>query len=301
MHNNNIEYIAPNEFVEHPQHAKFFLAQEEKTKTASYHESVDMYGKINPVIYIEVGGQKQVIDGWGYVLYAIENGLPLVAAQRIDLTNDEDIIRVMLELQFSDHGTPEEEYKMYKAGFETLSKGKGYRSDLTEATASPAELTENKIRRDSIYDKIAAMTNAASGSRVKQILRIGDTNYHYMEKIRQGKISVNNAYLFCNDEKKGKVQNSPKVNAIVFTSDITATPQFSEPSSTQGEYTDEVYTDGADIPECKATESADMDQTGDAADDTEYYSVKGFCVNCGVETTVKVHKNNLPRQWNTQI
>ena len=202
---------APTDFVEHHLHSAFFLEAEEKKKKESYYASIEKFGKVKPVVFIEKDGEKQVIDGWGYVEYARMKGIELISCyQMTNLATDEDVARIMLELQFSDHSTVREEYKIYKGAFDLFSKGQGWRSDLDANLGvgkdGDALLMEKK--RLSIHDKIAEMTNASSGSRVKYILKIGDVNPSYFDNMENEKMSASTAYLKCVAEEKQKANGS---------------------------------------------------------------------------------------------
>lgn len=309
-------WVATEELSEHPIHKNCFLEADKKTKTEHYHASIDKYGKIKPVVYVEQAGQKLVIDGWSYVLYALEQSIDKVPAKCVIASSDEDVLRLTLELQFSDHNTTQEEYRIYKEAMNILSKGRGHRSDLKD----DVEPTDGKKRRPTVYDRIAAMTGASSGKRVQQLIKVGDVNPHYLEHMEEEKASLSTAYLNCISEERGDLPPAPAVKAPVFVKDITPVPEFGQSVTSDGEFTADDYTeDGSDvtptgetgsgIPECETVPvvvPADIvsDATADVSpgDDGQYIAVPGVCTGCGCSTTVKITLSELLKlkQWNTK-
>ncbi len=275
-----VGFVAPTEFGEHPQHAKFFLAAEEKKKTASYHKSIGKFGKVNQVVYINKDGQKLVIDGWGYVLYAINNNIPEVAAICLDLTSDEDITQIMLELQFSDHSTPEEEYKIYKAAFELFSKGKGHRTDVYGIDEEDWE--QEKKRRITVYDRIATMTNASSGKRVQGILKVGNVKPELLRIMEADKMSLYAAFLKC---------MPPKVKKPATTSNDTGVPKFTVPTITA----DAQKKFDMSLEEALAAARNAIVKTDDyyVTEEGDKLVVYSFCQNCGVASKIPVSKELL--------
>lgn len=222
----------PKVFERHPLHAESFFDASEKKKHVSYHESIRKYTKIKSVVYVESKGKKLIIDGWGYVCYAIENGISEVVCQRLDITRNEDIHQVMLELQFSDHNSPEQEYKIYEAAYTTFSRGKGYRTDLAEKEDKKDTEGKKVKRRPTIYEKIAEMTNAPSAKRVQYLLFIGRHCKPYFEKMVEERVSLNTAYYTVKNVQDGKYPEVPPVKKIVYVVSMTDLPTFTTSNNT---------------------------------------------------------------------
>ncbi|PZF72579.1 ParB/RepB/Spo0J family partition protein [Taibaiella soli] len=328
---NNNHLVDIDQLLQHPLHKECFLDPSEKNKKEHYHESIEKFGKIKPVVYVENEGQKLVIDGWGFVQYAKDSGIDQVSAKCVAVTDNEDILQVMLELQFSDHNTPKQEYQLYKAAYRVLSKGKGYRSDLNEdeETESP----ENK-RRENTYQKIAAMTGASSGKRVQYMLKIGDTNPLYFERMELDRMSLNSAYLNCKSEEKGEAPSAPKVKAPVFMTSETDPPDFNTSSQTpEPEFTTTNQTElphfttttedsapgefdgtmvaqtskgfsgisGTQPPEQTRSSESKSSHQSVADGEPRWITMEGICADCNLKTTVKINLADLLKfkEWNT--
>jgi len=266
-----VEFIAPTEFVEHPQHQAFFLAPARKNKTESYHDSLFKFGKVKPVIYISKDGKKLVIDGWSYVVYALSNSFTEVAACCLDLTDEEDIAQIMLELQFSDHSSAEEEYK-----------------DLDELEK---ESTGDKKRNPTTYDRIAAMTNASSGKRVQYILKIGAVNPKYLTRMDVEKMSAFRAYENCIREEKGILPKprQKKEPVVVSTPEPDVLPEFPAPFKSKEEIRhsfDLMVAQVAKQNKLPILTKHDLN----VAEDEVCYTVIAICTSCGSPVKVEIPK-----------
>ena len=292
--NNQIEFISPSDFVEHPLHARCFQAADKKAN-ANYHESIGKYGKIKQVVYILKQNKKLVIDGWAYIQYAVSKGLKEVAAKMVDVTSDEDITRLMLELQFSSHSSPQEEYQIYSAAFDIFSKGKGHRSDLKEQNTD----AERKKRRQVVYDKIAEMTNASSGKRVQYILKIGKVNPEYLERMVLDKMSLQTAYLNCIAEERGDAPEPPTVKAPVYLSNTTGTYPFEKSIDTNTPANINELTTGsaaADVTKPPIIDGKTINKNiAIKSEENEDGIVTCICTHCGQETVVNVSINNTKK------
>lgn len=246
----NYELVKVDDLQRHPLHKQTFLDPEEKQPQQKWLErTVNRYGKLKPVFYVEVDVdgqiQKQVIDGWATVDLYHKNGTESIVAAKVDLDSVEDIMQVMVELQFSNHNSLQEECKIYQALYDVFRKGQGSRTDLVEIEKSPEEVgidkNEKKKRKDSIFQFIGKMTGA-SAKRVMYILTVGKLNPWYFERIENERYSLYAAYLDCKDEKKGVIPPVPTVKAPVYESDTTEIPEYTGTTSTDNQSEEAIAT-----------------------------------------------------------
>ena len=288
------KWMDPAEFDRHPLHIKAFLDPETKDYF-NYHDSIDNFRKIKPVVYISVGNKKLVIDGWSYVLYANAKRMKTVLATEVTTTDDEATTRLMLELQHSHHNTSREEFKMYSWAFEMLSKGQGHRSDLK---GSDWDKTEQK-RSLSIYDKIAKMTFAKSGKRVEYILKVGKVNPDYFDRMDgKERMSLYAAFLNCKDEENGVMPEPPipgLPEPVIRGSAVTVkdTTSVTSKGGNKHDLTNPAHHSAhcakpAAEPAIAATSKNAGSEATASAPVIVYHHI---CTRCGLESDLQIHKD----------
>jgi len=129
-----IRDINVKDLKRHPIHEKLNLERTKK-ELESHAESILKHGRQNPLIYqnLEVDGEliPHIIDGWSTVQVAILKGIEKLPAIELATCTKEELPELIMEVQSSFHRDPAEDYKRFEFFFETISNGRGHRSDLT--------------------------------------------------------------------------------------------------------------------------------------------------------------------------
>ena len=279
----NYGLISPHELEEHPLRKEVFLAAKSEFLDA-YKESKERVGKVLPVIYVEEGLKKLVIDGFKHVMQSRENNEEFVFALKVEVAIDE-IPQLMIELHRNYHQSIQEEHKMCALLFDKLSLGKGFRSDVieTEENQDPDNLSEatdsqasDKKRRPTVYDKIGKIMGVTA-NRVKHLLKVGKVNPWYFDRIEKDRTSLYAAYCKCKEEEKGIEQKVPSVRDTVYVSSNTGTPEFGSESKTFE--TPFIYTEPDSEPIEKHITSTAVE--GGTKSQLVYSVQKQICPHCG--------------------
>lgn len=290
----NYKLVNPNEFEEHPIRKKVFLEETSQCLDA-YKESKEKVGKILPVIYIEKGPKKLVIDGWKHVQQAIENNEECVLALKID-PKEEDISQLLVELHRNYHLSIKEEHKMCAYLFDNIKLQKGFRSDVKESENleeqdNEVELVNSqegkKKRRPVVYDKIAEIMGI-SANRVKHLLKVGKVNPWYFDRIEKDRTSLYAAYSKCKEEERGIEQTAPGEREIVYVTTTTPKPEFGLESKTID--VPFVYTQEDTKPQAEITKET-IGESGSTSK-LIYTIQKLVCPHCGEAFEFIIPKSN---------
>ena len=288
----NKEYsmISPNDFVRAEEHVETLLSPEE----VKYEGTTDSYKKIdriNPVYYIERqdgnGAVKAVIDGWKYVVLAINTGIEKIYACKLTIENSDDVVKIIVQLQRSNHDSYMALFKMIMRLWPIHFKGQGYRSDLDETELDkPIENTDGSKPLD-IYEKIGREINL-TGTKVKHIRKVGMVNPLFFERIEISRFTLYAAYLECKKEENGEMPDAPSVKAPVYITSSTETPEFSQPTTSN---------DNVNEPETKKVTGHETTRVDtheiQSSNESEFIVVLGICKSCGQETEITINKNQL--------
>jgi len=245
-----IEYklVRAGDLKRHPLHEKMFLNPEEKQEALEWLDrSIARFGKLKSVYYVETivddKIKKYYIDGGSTIELYKKNGTEFIFAAKLELTNEEDILQVMTELQRSNHNSPQEEFKMYTALYAAFSKGQGARTDLEELAKSPDEVgideDEKKKRRASIFQVIGNMMGGVDKNRVMYILKVGQVCPWYFERMVLERFALYAAYMDCKAKERGEMPAVPTVKEPAYESTATETPVFTPYTSTDDDFNDE--------------------------------------------------------------
>lgn len=116
-----------------------------------YGQSIERHGKKIPVMYvdIEVDGAlvPHVVDGWSAVVLARLKGIKELPCLLIDKCSEDELPELVANLQSTYHRDPEEDYKRFKYFYRRYSRGRGYRSDLTESRNLNQDKNEKEEKR----------------------------------------------------------------------------------------------------------------------------------------------------------
>jgi hypothetical protein len=305
--------LSPHDLERSAEHAETFYSPEE-TEHEGTLDSYEKHGRLKPVYGVrrEKGGKlvNAVIDGWKYVLFARKNGIEkvyvciLTFPENADPDNG-DLMKIMVQLQRSNHDSFMALFLMIQALWKKHSKGQGFRSDLTDKELE--ELTEGPEggKRLNIYERIGKELSL-SGNKVKHIRKVGMVNSLHFERIEIGRFTLYAAYLECVKQENGVLPEAPAVKPPVYHSDSTEPPVYSEPTTTeytseQSEENDQSGSPDEDITdtpeESGASNDVHIDSTAIPAEDiqesSEYILIEGVCQCCGQLTKIKIDKTQL--------
>ena len=284
------DYIDPREFVRDKEHSEY-LPYDDKTDFEATTESYQKYGRIKPVYYIEFwDGNKQVkvtIDGWKYVVFARKAGIKKVFACKLKVGNADDLMSIMLQLQFSNHDSYFALFNMIQALWPKYCKGQGYRSDLDdEVYDSPLPGSDGK--RLTVYERVAKELNLKP-HQVKYIRRIGLTDAMQFVQMDTERVSLYKVYSECVRIKKGEQPPVPAVKPPVYHSTSTGAPQFTPPTNTGGSNVSTEYRESAE----SSQEPGEI-PLGTVVGKTDgYIIVSGPCQHCGKTTLLRIPLNEI--------
>lgn len=226
-------FVPVDEFIRAKDHEETF-PYTDTTEFEGTNESYKKLKRIFPVVYVllklEGKDVKAVIDGWKYVLFAKANGISEIYACHLQIDDDRDIFSAMVQLQQTNHHSCYSLAHMIDKVLDKHWLGQGHRSDLEEKELDEPILTPDG-RKLSIYQRIGLELNI-SGDKVKKIRKIKKVNSLHLERIDAGKFSLSQAYVKCLEEERGEMPDVPSVKAPTYHTTSTATPTFSEPTST---------------------------------------------------------------------
>lgn len=305
MKNFTKEYqmISPNDLVRADEHNEAFSSPDEVEHEGTF-ASYEKYGRLNPVYYYErIEDGKTInacIDGWKAVVFAQKNGTEEISAYKLTVESAEDLVKIMIQLQGSDHGSYQSLFKMIQILWPIYYKGSGFRSDLQGKDTESAD----GGKRLNIYDRIGRDLHI-SGNKVKHLRKVGLVNPLYFERMEVDRCSLYGAYLNCKKEEKGEMSEVPTVKAPVYFSSTTAMPAFSKASTTADVMTETETMISTQLINDVATTGTRMDSATGVEDTTataakytpdvedEFIIVRGICQCCGEETEIKINKNQL--------
>lgn len=261
-------------------------------------ESYKRFGRLKPVFGIPqiVDGKTMcsLIDGNLYADFARTEGLQQVFACIITITNEDEITKIMAQLQSSNHNNYTALFRTIQSLWPIFYKGQGYRSDLDENELDQPRPCGEGTKRLTIYEKIGREIGL-SGNAVKFIRKIGLVNPLHFSQIETSRHSLYAAYLACRNEQIGFEPTPPKVKAPNFIRTSTVTPSFEEASST----TTPNYSTSTTTKDVSGTEATPSPTSTSPAmysiddDDAEFILVRGICECCGEETNIKISKSTI--------
>lgn len=283
-------YIDPNKLTRSLQHSNTFLPTEESDYSGTS-ESYLKHGRCNPVYFIERTEENifqpinAVIDGWKYVMYAQSNGIEEVFACKLTFEEAEDITKIMVQLQFSNHNTLSALFQIIMQLWPIYAKGQGHRSDLQESERD----NDSENKELNIYGKIGKELGI-SGNKVKHIRKVGMVNPLFFERIENSRFSLYAAYLECVKEEAGEMPEPPSIKPPVYFTNSTEVPQFSEPTLTSSHNGFEIVTD-----ECEVNNDIENAEEYPPVKpvEPEYIQVRGTCTCCGQETEIRIKRGIL--------
>ena len=227
--------IDPRSFVLADEHLIAF-PQTEENEHEGLMFSYQKYDRLKPVYYFEnvVEGKtiNRLIDGHKYVAYAIQTGIEKIFACKLTFEDSDDITKVMVQLQRSEHDSLLALYHMIQALWPVYFKGAGFRSDLGEKELDVPIESADGGKALNIYQRIGHDINL-SGNAVKHIRKVGLIDAEYFERIEIGRFSLYAAYLACLSEERGDEAPVPSVKEPVWVKTTTGAPEFSTPTSTE--------------------------------------------------------------------
>lgn len=262
--------------------------------------------RINPVVAIkrkiDLGITIEVIDGWPTVLAAQLAGIEKIFVCLISGLNDEEILKLMIDLQLGKHSNLLTIYKMIVALYPFFSKGQGHRSDLVPNADEP----DTDEAKANIYQKIAGALGGLkiTGNTVKWIYKIGNVHPAHFETIEAGRSNLFSAYSACLMEERGIGPKPPSVSAPVYFTTTTESPEFTEPTTTakpmsaQGEDSSTLNKEESNQSENNQghnkshANTTATEWTVFCIDETYIY-LRGNCQVCGEEMEVKINKNRV--------
>lgn len=290
----NYKLVNPKEFEEHPMRGKVFIKETLQSLDA-YKESNGKIGKVFPVVYIEEGMKKLLIDGSKFVKHAIENDEEFVLALKIDV-KEEDIPQLLIELHRNYHLSIKEEHKMCAYLFDNIKLQKGFRSDVKESEDLEEQNNEveldnseagKKKRRPVVYDKIAEIMGI-SANRVRHLLKVGKVDPWYFDRIEKERTSLYAAYCKCKEEERSVEQTAPSEREIVYVTTTTPEPEFGSESKTFDEPF--VYSQEDAKPQAESSK-ATVGESGSKSK-LSYTVQKQVCPHCGEVFEFIIPKSN---------
>jgi len=194
------------------------------------------YDRLKPVYYFEedVEGKiiNKLIDGDKYVQFSIQEGMQKIFACKLTFEDRDDLIKIMVQLQRSNHESLQALFHMIQALWPIYFKGAGYRSDLTEQELDGPTESADGSKALNIYQRIG-LDLCLSGNAVKHIRKVGMVNQLYYERIEIGRFSLYAAYLACLSEERGDEAPVPSVKEPIWVKTTTDAPEFSTPTTTE--------------------------------------------------------------------
>ncbi len=284
--------ISPTDLTRADEHQKALPSNENEDCEGTI-DSYKKYDRFHPVYFyvLLINGilVKKVIDGWKYVLFAIENKIDQIFACEITVDEPADVTEIMLLLQRSNHNSLLDLYNMIESLWPLYSKGQGYRSDLTDKELSVVISNPESEKPLNIYQQIGKLL-CISGTQVKHIRKVGMVNMDYFERIESSRFSLYAAYLACKSEVEGVEPNVPSVKEPVYVSTATVTPVFSEQLSTSNQKVIPVYETALDENPSGSVLDQDVTATNAAP---KPLTVTVMCTNCHESFELTIDKNNM--------
>jgi len=301
------KYVDVEELVRAKDHEEAFPY----TDTSEYEGTIKSYekhGRIFPVVYVSRYFtnhlQKHVIEGWKHILHARELGIKEVLCYEVSADTDEELIEIMVQLHKSNHESYAVLFWMIMKLWDKHHKGQGYRSDIKEEELD-TPVAGKDGRRLNIYERIGLELNI-SGTKVKQIRKIGTVNPLHFERIEMGRFSLFQGYVECVRQEKGELVAVPKVKAPVYYTTTTQTPVFSEPSVTATPVFSSPVTTGAKVLEKSTTDTSLINESptkqnavsttssiSSIISDDVFVTLTSTCPHCGEEVTFKINTNQI--------
>ncbi len=270
-----------------PEHTAMFNSTD-KEGALGTNESYNNFGRLKPVFcfqrLIDDKPMCAIIDGNRYFEYAKVNGRTKIFVCIITINDTDEIVKIMAQLQFSNHNTYMSLFLIIQNLWPLFYKGQGYRTDLNDEQFDVEKPDGDGINRLNIYQKIGKEIGL-SGNAVKFIRKIGIVNPLHFKQIETTRHSLYAAYLACKNEVAGNEPAPPKPKAPTFIRTSTNNPpEFSTTDSTG------VVPPGGNLPVNNTPVHAATSVTL-ASDDVEYIIVRGICECCNQETNIRIPKS----------
>lgn len=284
--------IDTDECFRSEEHTAMFNYSEEEEAEGTI-ESYIRFGRLKPVVGIirMVNGKPlcALIDGNLYHEYAKAKGIKRLFACIITVNDQDDITKIMAQLQFSNHNSYMALFLIIQNLWPLFYKGQGYRSDLNDDQFDEQKTNSDGTRRPNIYEKIGKEIGL-SGNSVKFIRKVGMVNSSHFKQIETTRHNLYAAYMACKNEVAGTEPAPPKPKAPTFIRTSTNNPpEFSTTNST-GVVPPDVNSpaNNALIPAASS-----VAPTTDDNGETEFIVVRGVCESCGQETNIRISKSQL--------
>jgi len=270
-----------------PEHTTMFNSTEEEGAMGT-NESYSKFGRLKPVFGIpHMIDDKPMfawIDGDRYLKHAYINGITKIFVCIITINDKDEIVKIMAQLQFSNHNTYMSLFQIIQNLWPVFYKGQGYRSDLNDEQFDEEKPYGDGTKKLNIYQKIGKEIGL-SGNAVKFIRKIGIINPLHYKQIETTRHSLYAAYLACKNEVSGNEPVPPKPKAPTFIRTSTNTPpEFSATDSTR------IVPPVVNLP-VNNTPVPIAPSVTPASDDAEYIIVRGICESCNQETNIRIPKS----------
>ena len=249
--------------------------------------TIDSYlrnGRLKPVfgLLAKVNGKMilSVIDGNKFLDFAKSQNQEKLFACILLIDDWDEIIKIMAELQRSNHNSYASLYSIIESLWPIFYKGQGYRSDLNDEQYDEPRSKDDEEKKLSIYQKIGNVIGL-SGNAVKFIRKIGQINPLHFKQIETTRHSLYAAYLACKNEATGVEPDAPKPKAPKYIRTSTNDrPEFNTTDNTAN---------GSDHVEYSLDTPSDSGVL--SSEDSDYIVVRGWCECCEKETNIRISKS----------